>query len=155
MSNRLFQGIVHQMVDVIDRTFGVIDETGTVISCSELGKIGEIQSHSVSDIFASAERSVADGYTYKVFGVHMHPEYAVFVEGDDEIAARYVSVLAVSLSTIKQYYDEKYDRGNFIKNIILDNILPGDIYIKARELHFNNDVTRAALLIRITERFVP
>ena len=152
MSNRVFQGIVHQMVDVIDRTFGVIDETGTVISCSELGKIGEIQSHAVSDVFASTERSVIDGYTYKVFGAHMHPEYAIFVEGEDEIAARYVSVLAVSLSTIKQYYDEKYDRGNFIKNVILDNILPGDIYIKARELHFNNDVTRAVLLIRITEK---
>ena len=53
MSNRVFQGIVHQMVEVIDRTFGVIDETGTVISCSELGKIGEIQSHAVSDVFAS------------------------------------------------------------------------------------------------------
>ncbi len=151
MSNRLFQGIVHQMVDVVDRTFGVIDETGTVISCSELGRIGEVHSNTVADVFASTERMVADGYTYQVFGVLMHPEYAIFVEGDDEIAARYASVLAVSLSTIKQYYDEKYDRGNFIKNIILDNILPGDIYIKARELHFNSDVSRAILLIRITE----
>ena len=151
MSNRLFQGIVHQMVDVVDRTFGVIDETGTVISCSELGRIGEVHSHAVSDVFASTERTVTDGYTYQVFGILMHPEYAIFVEGDDEIAARYASVLAVSLSTIKQYYDEKYDRGNFIKNIILDNILPGDIYIKARELHFNSDVSRAILLIRITE----
>ena len=44
------------------------------------------------------------------------------------------------LSSIKQYYDEKYDRSNFIKNVILDNILPGDIYLKARELHFNSDV---------------
>ena len=151
MSNRLFQGIVHQMIDVIDRTFGVIDETGTVISCSELGKIGEIQSHAVSEVFSSSNMTVSDGYTYKVFGAHMHPEYAVFVEGDDDIAGRYVSVLSVSLATIKQYYDEKYDRGNFIKNVILDNILPGDIYIKARELHFNNDVTRVVLLIRITE----
>lgn len=152
MSNRLFQGIVHQMVEVIDRTFGVVDETGTVISCSELGRIGEIQSHAVSDVFTSADIVTSDGYTYKAFGAHMHPEYAVFVEGDDEIAARYVAVLSVSLSTIKQYYDEKYDRGNFIKNVILDNILPGDIYIKARELRFNNDATRAVLLIRITER---
>ena len=152
MSNRLFQGIVHQMNDVIERTFGVIDETGTVISCSELGRIGEIQTHAVSDVFSSADKTVSDGYTYKVFGAHMHPEYAVFVEGDDEVANRYVSVIAVSLSTIKQYYDEKYDRGNFIKNVILDNILPGDIYIKARELHFNNDVTRVVLLIRITEK---
>ena len=139
------------MVEVIDRTFGVIDETGTVISCSELGRIGEIQPHALSVAFASSEISVSDGYTYKAFGAHMHPEYAVFVEGDDEIATRYVAVLSVSLSTIKQYYDEKYDRGNFIKNVILENILPGDIYIKARELRFNNDATRVVLLIRIAE----
>ncbi len=152
MSNRLFQGIVHQMTEVIERTFGVIDETGTVISCSELGRIGEVQSNAVAMAFAATENTVVDGYTYKAFGAHMHPEYAVFVEGSDEIADRYVGVLSVSLSTIKQYYDEKYDRGNFIKNVILDNILPGDIYIKARELHFSNDVTRVVLLIRITDK---
>ena len=152
MSNRLFQGIVHQMTEVIDRTFGVLDETGTVISCSELSRIGEVQSNAVADVFAGTDNVVIDGYTYKAFGTHMHPEYAIFVEGDDDIASRYVSVLSVSLSSIKQYYDEKYDRGNFVKNVILDNILPGDIYIKARELHFNNDVTRVVLLIRITEK---
>ena len=41
MANRLFQGIIHQMTDTVDRTLGVIDETGTVIACSELVKIGE------------------------------------------------------------------------------------------------------------------
>ncbi len=152
MSNRLFQGIVHQMSDVVERTFGIIDETGTVISCSELGRIGEVQSNAVAEVFASSDKTVIDGYTYKIFGAQMHPTYAVFVEGDDITADRYIGVLAISLSTIKQYYDEKYDRGNFIKNVILDNILPGDIYIKARELHFNNDVTRVVLLIRITEK---
>ncbi len=152
MSNRLFQGIVHQMSDVVERTFGIIDETGTVISCSELGRIGEVQSNAVAEVFASSEKTVIDGYTYKIFGGQMHPTYAIFGEGDDITADRYVGVLAISLSTIKQYYDEKYDRGNFIKNVILDNILPGDIYIKARELHFNNDVTRVVLLIRITEK---
>ncbi len=152
MSNRLFQGIVHQMTEVIERTFGVIDETGTVISCSELGRIGEVQSNAVASVFSATENTAVDGYTYKAFGAHMHPEYAVFVEGTDEIANRYIGVLSVSLATIKQYYDEKYDRGNFIKNVILDNILPGDIYIKARELHFSNDVTRVVLLIRITDK---
>ena len=58
-------------------------------------------------------------------------------------------VLSISLSSIKQYYDEKYDRGNFIKNIILDNILPGDIFAKARELHFSSDASRAVLLVRV------
>lgn len=152
MSNRLFQGVLHQMRDVVDRTIGVIDETGTVISCSELGRIGEIENIPFSDIFASSAFTVYDGRTYQPFGTHMHPEYAVFVEGDDEKAKSYIGILCISLGSIKQFYDEKYDRGNFIKNVILDNILPGDIYLKARELHFNNESARAVLLIRIPER---
>lgn len=153
MSNRLFQGIVHQMTDSIDRTIGVIDETGTIISCSELGKIGEVLSSEVNSVFSSASGILKfGGYTYRAFGSHMHPEYAVFVSGDDELSESYTSLLSVSLSSIKQYYDEKYDRGNFIKNVILDNILPGDIYLKARELRFNNDVSRVVFLIRIKEK---
>ena len=41
MSNRLFQGVMHQMKDTIDRTIGVIDESMAVIACSDLGRIGE------------------------------------------------------------------------------------------------------------------
>lgn len=151
MSNRLFQGIVHQLTDSIDRTIGVIDESGTIISCSELGKIGEVLSTEVTAVFSGTEVISVDGYSYKPFGARMHPECAVFVSGEDDLALKYLSMLAVTLSSIKQYYDEKYDRANFIKNVILDNILPGDIYLKARELHFNNDVSRVVILIRITE----
>ena len=55
MSNRLFQGVIHQMKDAIDRTVGVVDETGTIISCSELGRIGEVQESSLSDVFTGGE----------------------------------------------------------------------------------------------------
>ncbi len=152
MSNRLFQGIIHQMRDVVDRTIGVIDESGAVISCSDLGRIGEIRSNNFVSVFSSSSAVSVDGYLYQTFGTHMHPEYAVFVEGEDVAAQNYIGVLSVALSNIKQFYDEKYDRSNFIKNIILDNILPGDIYLKARELHFNNEASRVVLLIRLTEK---
>ena len=76
----------------------------------------------------------------------------MFVSGNYDYAHRYVQLLAVSLASIKQYYDEKYDRSNFIKNVIMDNILPGDIYLKARELHFNSDVTRVCMLIKILSK---
>ena len=36
MSNRLFQGVIYQMKDAIDRVIGVVDENGVVVSCSEL-----------------------------------------------------------------------------------------------------------------------
>ncbi|PWM23208.1 MAG: CdaR family transcriptional regulator [Oscillospiraceae bacterium] len=148
MSNRLFQGIIHQMHDSIDRVIGVIDDTSHVVACSDLSKLDTSREYLSIDL-AEGRTFVRDGYTYKPFGSGRHPEFAVFVEGTDEMAGRYAGILTVSIAGIKQYYDEKYGRGNFIKNVILDNILPGDIYIKARELHFNTDVSRVVFLVRI------
>lgn len=145
MSNRLFQGVIHQMKDSIDRTFGVIDESFTIIACSELSKIGETVEPFVLN---GSEALTANSVTYKDLGTSQGPAYTIFVAGDDILASKYVSILAVAFANIKFYYDDKYDRGNFIKNIILDNILPGDIYLKARELYFNCDVMRTVILIR-------
>lgn len=152
MSNRLFQGVIHQMKDAIDRTIGVVDETSVVIACSELGRIGEVNDSINAETLSATVPFVIDGHTFKSFGSLSRSEYAVFVSGADEEAQKVAQLLAVSLSSIKQYYDEKYDRSNFIKNVILDNILPGDIYIKARELRFNSEVSRVCLLIKITSR---
>lgn len=147
MANRLFQGVIHQMKDAIDRTFGVVDENMTIIASSELSKIGE----TVIDFMPLLETQTSNGCTYKAISSGQGAKYAVFVDGDDLLATKYTNVLAVAFSNIKFYYDEKYDRSNFIKNIILDNILPGDIYIKARELYFNSDVSRTVIIIRSLE----
>ena len=149
MSNRLFQNMIHQMRDVIDATIGVIDEQSTIIACSDLTKIGSTSEYVSIDLNEPHETFVRDGFTYRAFGTHQKPEFAVFVQGTDENASRYANLLAITLSNIKTYYEEKYDRNNFIKNVVLDNILPGDIVIKARELHFNAEVSRVAFLIRI------
>lgn len=149
MSNRLFQGVVHQMRDTIGRVIGVIDENSTIVACSELSRIGTNSDFCTIELGDSHDVFIRDGYTYKPFGVHVKPDYAVFIEGTDDQAAKYASILAISLSSIKQYYDEKYDRNNFVKNIILDNVLPGDITLKARELHFNADISRVVFLISI------
>ena len=148
MSNRMFQGVIHQTKEAIDRTVGIVDESLTVIACSDLSRVGEASTLS-AETFATGEKFVLDGYTYMPFGSRPHYEYLLFVEGADEAASRYAALLTVSLGSIKQFHDEKFDRGNFIKNVILDNILPGDIYLKARELRFNNDVSRVVLLIRV------
>lgn len=149
MSNRLFQGLIHQMRDTMDCVIGVVDSTATIIACSELTKIGTTNEFVTMDLNDSHDLFVRDGYTYKPFGSHIKPDYAVFVEGTDDNAAKYANIMSITLSSIKQYYDEKYDRNNFIKNVVLDNVLPGDIVVKARELHFNSDVNRVVFLIRI------
>ena len=152
MSNRLFQGIVHQMSQSIERTISVIDEDSTVVASSDLSKVGDAVGVDFSETVSSDVPVAAEGYTYLGFGTTGHKEYIVCIEGDDAQTAKYASLLSVSLSSIKQYYDEKHDRANFIKNVILDNILPGDIYLKSRELHFISETSRVVMLIRIVSR---
>lgn len=58
MPNRLFQSIVNQMRDSIDRNIGVVDESGSVIACSELGQIGEIERVLFPQVFLQVCRPV-------------------------------------------------------------------------------------------------
>lgn len=149
MSNRLFQGVLQQMHDIINCEIGVIDCDALVIACSDSSRIGYTNEFISLDLNETYDYFIRDGYTYMPFGPKPKNEYYAFVEGTDETAYKYVSLLSVALSNLQQFYDEKCDRNNFVKNVVLDNILPGDIQLKARELHFNSSVTRVVFLIRI------
>ena len=148
MSNRLFQTVVHQMRDIIGRSIGVIDENGIVIASSEVKKIGESRQRIREELAYSADAIVFEGYTYRYIAAATKTDCIVFVEGDDAHADRMSKILSVSFGNIKGLYDEKYDKGSFIKNIILDNILPSDIYVKSNELHFTNEEYRAVMVLK-------
>ena len=73
MSNRMFQGVIHQTKEAIDRTVGIVDENLTVIACSDLSRVGETSTLS-AEVFATGEKFVLDGYTYLPFGSRPHYE---------------------------------------------------------------------------------
>ena len=148
MSNRLFQVIIRQMHTAIDRVIGVIDDTGAVVACNELSRIGALHKKAKEEMAFTTEALVIDGFTYRHVGSGAKPEYMVFVEGADKGADKYATILAISLQNIKSLYDEKFDKSSFIKNIIMDNILPGDIYAKSKELQFDGNESRAVFLVR-------
>ena len=147
MASRLFQSIVLQMKDTVDRTIGIVDASGAVVACTDLPRIGEMREEAITELGFAGEIVRFGGYTYHTTGDRASRlEYAVFVQGEDELARSICSLVAVSINNIKTLYDEKHDKATFVKNIILDNILPGDI--KSRELHFGNDVPRVVFLVR-------
>lgn len=152
MSNKLFQGLIYQMKEAVDRNIGIIDEKGVIIACSQLTRIGETHREILEEVSYTFDTLTWDGYTYRPIGSHARIEFVVFVEGQDETAKSIAALLSISFSNIKTLYDEKYDKTNFIKNIILDNILPGDIYIKSKELHFDSEVNRVVFLIRFQNK---
>ena len=148
MPNRLYQGVVQQMKEAVDRPFGIMDENGTVVACSEPAWIGETRTDVLEEVAYANGGAIIGGYTYRAINQGAKNECIAFIEGDDGFAARMIAVLSVSFAHIKNLYDEKYDRSSFIKNIILDNILPSDIYIKSKELRFANDEHRVIFLIK-------
>ncbi len=152
MSNKLFQSVVQQMKDCTDRVIGIIDEAGTIVACSELSMIGQVPNSKLPEILSTSEKTVHNGYTYSIIGSQIKIDNYVFVKGEDAIASNLAGVLAVTFNTMKEFYDERYDKTNFIKNVMLENILPGDIYAKSKELHFTTDIPRVVILIRLVDR---
>ena len=153
MSGRIFQNVVLQIKEATDRVLGVIDAEGNVISCSDLGLIGAKWPEYVDDV-NRAEGAVVcvDGKSFRALGGWgSRFDYAVFAVGDDEVSRSVCAMSVVSLNAAKNYYEEKHDRGSFIKNIISDNIMLSDIYLRAKELHVAPEVPRGIFLIRQLE----
>jgi len=150
MSGRIFQNVVLQFKETTDRTIGVMDSEGTVIACSELTGIGKRWNKYLEAVESAEGECVAlEGKTFKALpGWGGHFDYAVFSSGDDSVGRIVCSMAAVALNSAKNYYEEKHDKGSFIKNIISDNILVGDIYMLAKELHVNAEVNRGVFVIR-------
>ena len=125
MSGRVFQNIVLQFKDAVDTEIGVIDAEGTVIACTELSEIGSHWNELVNSI-NDAEESVipVGGKTFKALsGWNGHFDFAVFAYGENEMSRAACSMAAVALNAAKSYYEEKYDKVSFIKNIISDSII--------------------------------
>ena len=152
MSSGVFQSVIIQLKEISDRTFGVIDTEGSVISCTDVSLLGERWADAVLKITGSNDSTTTfNQKTFKaIVNASNYLEYAVFCSGDDEAAKMACQMAYISLNGAKLFYEEKHDRSTFIKNIIMDNILPGDIYIRAKELHFTTEAPRAVFLVRQT-----
>jgi len=150
MSNSVFQSVILQLKEISDRSFGVIDSEGCVISCTDVSLLGERWTDAALRVFTSNESVVLfNQKCFKpIFSAAGVFEYAVFCTGSDELAKSHCQLAYIALNDAKTFYEEKHDRGTFVKNIIMDNILPGDIYIRAKELHFTTEAPRAVFLVR-------
>ena len=154
MSCRIFQGVVVQMKDATDRAIGVVDSEGVVVASSELSLIGSKINNfeSVAEMLQDG-MAVAENKTFKIIsGTDTGLDYTVFVDGIDDYAKSLCIMAYISVLEAKMYYEEKHDKSALVKNIITENILPGDIYVHAKELHLSADASRAVFLIRQVEK---
>lgn len=150
MSNNVYQSVILQLRDAVDRAFGVLDSEGYVVASTDLSLLGERWPDALLKVTGGTEQNVV--FNQRTFRAVMsnsgYLEFAVFCSGEDEQAKACCNLACVAVNNARVFYEEKHDRSTFVKNILMDNILPGDIYIRAKELHFATDAFRAVFLVR-------
>ena len=125
MPNRLFQSIINQMRDATDRIIGVVDDTGTVISCSELGLIGESRKGVVAAGVFSGAQVCVDTYLFDKCNIG-------FADADNEI-----------LCFVREEVLHNIKNGNIgvFRNTDDENN-PCGIIVEAKFTGFDVDITR-------------
>lgn len=150
MISKAFQDIITQMSDVFPRKFGIADSHGLVLASNGLEPNEDTMEGLVNAASNSEKLLFKDGFTIRSISNKPYAEYLVYVDGTDEVAKYCCNAMVVAANNVRHYYDEKYDKTNFMQNIIFDNLISFDLHQKARELHVECDIPRAVFYIKAT-----
>ncbi|MCD8347229.1 MAG: helix-turn-helix domain-containing protein [Lachnospiraceae bacterium] len=96
-----------------------------------------------------ADSQVVSGCQFfKVFDDHQL-EYVLLANGNSDDVHMVGRMAAFQLTNLLVAYKERFDKDNFIKNLLLDNLLLVDIYNRAKKLHIDTEVRRVVFIVEI------
>ncbi|MEE0420005.1 PucR family transcriptional regulator [Eisenbergiella porci] len=146
ISSQVLQTAIDELRAITRIDLCVMDLEGrTVVSTFESE---EIQGHAVK-LFAdsAAESQVVQGYHFfKIFD-DRNLEYILVSQGASEDAYMIGKVAVSEIQNLLTAYKERYDKNNFIQNLLLDNLLLVDIYNRAKKLHIEAEARRVVFMV--------
>ncbi len=97
-----------------------------------------------------ADSQVVSGCQFiKVFDEHQM-EYILLASGNTDDAHMVGQMAAFQLQNLLIAYKERFDKDNFIKNLLLDNLLLVDIYNRAKKLHIEAEAKRVVFILEVS-----
>lgn len=108
----------------------------------------DIQEDTVRNFADSmADSQVIQGYHFfKVFDDRTM-EYILIARGSSEDVYMIGKVAVSEIQNLIIAYKERFDKNNFIQNLLLDNLLLVDIYNRAKKLHIDVEARRIVFII--------
>ena len=94
-----------------------------------------------------ADSQEIQGYQYFKIYDEQQLEYILVAGGSGEDVYMVGKMVAFQIQNLMVAYKERFDKDNFIKNLLLDNLLLVDIYSRAKKLHIQTDVPRVAMIV--------
>ena len=147
ISNQILQNTIDGLKNITRRNISVAEREGLVVASTEVDMLSRQIEGLENFLISQAEIQLVLGYQYFKVIDNGVAEYVVLIKGEDEETYKIGKITAFQIQNLLIAYKERYDKDNFIKNLLLDNLLLVDIYSRAKKLHVENNVRRVVFLI--------
>lgn len=145
ISNQILQNTIDGLKSIARVELCVMDVDGKeVASTTDMGNGSKA---AVEFAASPADSQEIQGYQYfKIFD-EQQLEYVLVAGGTGEDVYVIGKMAAFQIQNLLVAYKERFDKDNFIKNLLLDNLLLVDIYSRSKKLHIQTDVPRVVMIV--------
>ena len=145
ISNQILQNTIDGLKGIARVELSVMDVDGKeVASTMDMSHC----SRAAMDFADSpADSQEIQGYQYFKIYDEQQLEYILVAGGSGEDVYMVGKMVAFQIQNLLVAYKERFDKDNFIKNLLLDNLLLVDIYSRSKKLHIQTDVPRVAMIV--------
>ena len=148
ISNQILQSTIDGIKEITKFDLCVMDIDGNILAttCAKAADAAiSVRAFAESP---DESKSVRGLQLYKCFD-ERQLEYIVVAFGDDKEVATVGKMVACQIQNLLVAYKERFDKDNFFKNLLLDNLLLVDIYNRAKKLHIDTEVKRVIFIVEI------
>ena len=146
ISNQILQNTMEGLKAITRVDLCVMDTEGKTVA-STFDVSDEYENAVLDFVNSPADSQVLAGYQFfKVFDEHQL-EFVILAKGDSDDVYMVGKIASFQTQNLLVAYKERFDKDNFIKNLLLDNLLLVDIYNRSKKLHIETDVKRIALIV--------
>ena len=149
ITNQILQKTIEGMNAITKVNFVVTDPEGISLA-STVSDVTEFGRPAAEFAQSPAESQVIGGRQFFKVYDEKSLEFVLITMSDDEDRAQMMGkVMTLQLSELVVAYKERFDRDNFIKNLLLDNLLLVDIYNRAKKLHIEANAMRIVMVVKL------
>lgn len=149
ISNQILQNTIEGLKGISRIDFSILDTEGKVLATT-FDDMKGYESAVLSFVESPADSQVIQGHQFfKIFD-EQQLEYVLLAGGENEEVYMVGKIAAFQVQSLLVAYKERFDKDNFIKNLLLDNLLLVDIYNRAKKLHIDTEQKRVIFIIETT-----
>ena len=146
ISNQVLQNTIEGIKSITRIDICVMDTEGKMLA-STVQNADEFEKASQTFVDSPADSQALQGSQFFKVYDEQQLEYVLIVKGDSDDVYMIGKMITFQLQSLIVAYKERYDKDNFIKNLLLDNLLLVDIYNRAKKLHIDTDVRRVVFIV--------